>query len=102
MIIILGSFPFFHCAGDNALVLAGDIACHTQPHACWQVVHKIGNELVVAVWCLNEDLSLALSFDATHHFPKTCLTGLTINRQISLEGKSLTIEARGHQTQQDT
>ena len=101
VVIIPGPFPFIQRAREDALVLASDVACHTQPHARWQVAGKVGNELIVAVRRLDENLRLTLALDAPHHFLEAGLARMAVNRQITLEGKALPIEARGHQAHQD-
>ena len=93
MVIIPRLLPFSQSAGNNALVLASDITCHTQAHAARQMGGKIGDELVVAIRCLDENLGLVLTLDATRHLLETRLARLAIHWQIPLKGEPLPVEA---------
>ena len=63
MVVILRLLPLGQGACDDGLTLTRDVARHTQPHGGRQTLGQVGNELVVAIGCLDENLRLALAFD---------------------------------------
>ena len=92
MVIIPRLLPLPYRTGDDALVVARDVACYAQSHPRRQVLDQVGDELIIAVRRLDENLGLLLTLDASRHLFKAGLTCLDINGQVTLKGKPLSVK----------
>ena len=93
--------PFFDGFGLDIFTLASDIGRDAKLGLWTAILHDVLHHLVVAIRGLDEELRLVFGIDATFQRLDALDAFTRLDRQITMEGEALSVEARTHHRKDD-